>query len=147
MTLAPIRLAKAMPCSTALLGYLYHFDAMQGVSYVDINETPLVQGIAPPCKNTPVRGLPEVPGAVDATSPCAAFGSSREDAAARAIKDFEAGSRTGSGRFRLDINVCDIIYFIISSPGMMPQRLAADGSFAQTLGLCGTSRCHGRGSK
>ena len=51
-------------------GYLYHLDAMQGVSFPDINKTPLVQGIAPPCKNTPVRGLPEVPGAVDpATNP------------------------------------------------------------------------------
>ena len=46
-------------------GYLYHLDAMQGVSFPDINKTPLVQGIAPPCKNTPITGLPEVPGAVD----------------------------------------------------------------------------------
>src|SRR5271165_5652248 len=46
-------------------GYLYHLDAMQGVSFVDINKTPLVQGIAPPCKNTPITGLPEVPGALD----------------------------------------------------------------------------------
>ena len=46
-------------------GYLYHLDAMQGVSFVDINKTPTEQGIAPPCKNTPVPGLPEVPGAVD----------------------------------------------------------------------------------
>ncbi len=46
-------------------GYLYHLDAMQGVSFPDINKTPTVQGIAPPCKNTPVPGLAEVPGAVD----------------------------------------------------------------------------------
>ena len=46
-------------------GYLYHLDAMQQVCFPDINKTPLVQGIAPPCKNTPVPGLPEVPGAVD----------------------------------------------------------------------------------
>ncbi len=46
-------------------GWLYHLDAMQGVSFPDINKTPLVQGIVPPCKNTPVRGLSEVPGAVD----------------------------------------------------------------------------------
>jgi arylsulfatase A-like enzyme len=46
-------------------GYLYHLDAMQGVSFVDINKTPLVQGVAPPCKNTPITGLPEVPGAID----------------------------------------------------------------------------------
>lgn len=52
-------------------GYLYHLDAMQGVSFPDLNKTPLVQGIAPPCKNTPVPGLPEVPGAVDpATTVC-----------------------------------------------------------------------------
>ncbi|MFY9732966.1 MAG: arylsulfatase [Candidatus Acidiferrales bacterium] len=46
-------------------GYLYHLDAMQGVSFPDLNKTPLVQGIAPPCKNTPIKGLTEVPGAVD----------------------------------------------------------------------------------
>jgi len=46
-------------------GWLYHLDAMQQVSFPDINSSPLVQGIAPPCKNTPVPGLPEVPGAVD----------------------------------------------------------------------------------
>lgn len=46
-------------------GYLYHLDAMQQVSFPDINKTPAVQGIAPPCKNTPVPGLPDVPGAVD----------------------------------------------------------------------------------
>src|SRR5260370_24603618 len=38
---------------------------MQGVSFPDINKSPTQQGIVPPCKNTPVRGLPEVPGAVD----------------------------------------------------------------------------------
>ncbi len=46
-------------------GYLYHLDAMQGVSFSDINVSPTQQGIAPPCKNTPVPGLQEVPGAVD----------------------------------------------------------------------------------
>jgi len=46
-------------------GWLYHLDAMQGVSFPDINKAPTVQSIAPPCKNTPVPGLPEVPGAVD----------------------------------------------------------------------------------
>ena len=46
-------------------GYLYHLDAMQGVSFPDINKTPTDQGIAPPCKNTPIKGLAEVPGAVD----------------------------------------------------------------------------------
>src|SRR6516164_2112299 len=46
-------------------GYLYHLDAMQGVSFPDINKTPTQQGIVPPCKNTPIRGLAEVPGAVD----------------------------------------------------------------------------------
>jgi Sulfatase len=38
---------------------------MQGVSFPDINKTPTLQTVAPPCKNTPVPGLPEVPGAVD----------------------------------------------------------------------------------
>ena len=46
-------------------GYLYHLDAMQQVSFPDINSTPTVQGVAPPCKNTPIPGVPEVPGAVD----------------------------------------------------------------------------------
>ena len=46
-------------------GYLYHLDAMQGVSFYDINKTPTEQGIAPPCKNTPIKGLSDVPGAID----------------------------------------------------------------------------------
>jgi arylsulfatase A-like enzyme len=48
-------------------GYLYHLDAMQGVSFPDINKTPTEQVLVPPCKNTPVPGLPEVPGTVDPT--------------------------------------------------------------------------------
>ena len=47
-------------------GYLYHLDAMQGVSFPDINSSPTVQAIVPPCKNTPVPGLSDPPGAVDA---------------------------------------------------------------------------------
>ncbi len=46
-------------------GYLYHLDAMQGVSFPDINKTPTQQTVAPPCRNTPIPGLSEVPGAVD----------------------------------------------------------------------------------
>jgi arylsulfatase A-like enzyme len=46
-------------------GYLYHLDAMQGVSFPDINKTPTQQTLAPPCKNTTIPGIPEVPGAVD----------------------------------------------------------------------------------
>jgi arylsulfatase A-like enzyme len=46
-------------------GYLYHLDAMQGVSFPDINKTPTLQTVAPPCKNTLIPGVPEVPGAVD----------------------------------------------------------------------------------
>ena len=46
-------------------GYLYHLDAMQGVSFPGINKTPTDQTVAAPCKNTPVPGLPEVPGAID----------------------------------------------------------------------------------
>ncbi len=52
-------------------GYLYHLDAMQHVSFPDINKSPTEQAIAPPCKNTPIPGVPEVPGAVDpATTTC-----------------------------------------------------------------------------
>src|SRR4051794_10731139 len=46
-------------------GYLYHLDAMQGVSFPDINKSPTEQTVAPPCQNTPIPGLPDVPGAVD----------------------------------------------------------------------------------
>ena len=35
------------------------------VSFPDINKSPTEQTIAPPCKNTPIPGLSEVPGAVD----------------------------------------------------------------------------------
>ena len=38
---------------------------MQGVSFPDINKSPTEQGVVAPCRNTPVAGLPEVPGAVD----------------------------------------------------------------------------------
>jgi arylsulfatase len=46
-------------------GYLYHLDAMEQVSFPDINSNPTTQGIAPPCKNTPIPGLAPVPGEVD----------------------------------------------------------------------------------
>jgi arylsulfatase len=46
-------------------GYLYHLDAMQQVSFPDINKNPTQQGFAPPCQNTPIPGVPEVSGAVD----------------------------------------------------------------------------------
>src|SRR3954452_1927009 len=46
-------------------GYLYHLDAMQGVSFPDINKNPTTQTVAPACKNTPIPGVPDVPGAVD----------------------------------------------------------------------------------
>jgi arylsulfatase len=49
-------------------GYLYHLDAMQGVSFPDINKSPTEQSIVPACKNTPVRGLSDPPGAVDANT-------------------------------------------------------------------------------
>jgi hypothetical protein len=38
---------------------------MQQVSFPDINQSANVQTVAPPCKNTPIPGIPEVPGAVD----------------------------------------------------------------------------------
>src|SRR5215831_2336645 len=46
-------------------GYLYHLDAMQQVSFPDINKSPTEQTVAPPCKNTPVPGLSDPPGAID----------------------------------------------------------------------------------
>ena len=50
---------------TEFWGYLYHLDAMQQVSFPDINKSPTVQGVVPPCKNTPVKGLTDPPGAID----------------------------------------------------------------------------------
>src|SRR5262245_2208495 len=46
-------------------GYLYHLDAMQQVSFPDINSTPTEQTLAPPCKNTPIPGVADDPAAVD----------------------------------------------------------------------------------
>jgi len=60
--------AEALPTAHGFQeywGWLYHLDAMQQVSFPDINSSTTVQAIAPPCKNTPIPGLPEVPGAVD----------------------------------------------------------------------------------
>ena len=51
-------------------GYLYHLDAMQQVSFPDINKSPTEQTIAPPCMNTPIPGVPDVPGAVDPHDTC-----------------------------------------------------------------------------
>jgi arylsulfatase len=45
-------------------GYLYHLDAMQQVSFPDINKTPLVQGVCPPMKVEPIPGVPPPPGAI-----------------------------------------------------------------------------------
>jgi arylsulfatase len=60
--------AEALPTAHGFQeywGYLYHLDAMQMVSFPDVFKNPTTQAIVPPCKNTPVPGLPEVPGAVD----------------------------------------------------------------------------------
>src|SRR5712664_3090720 len=46
-------------------GYLYHLDAMQQVSFPDINKSPTEQGVVPPCKQISIPGVPDVPGAVD----------------------------------------------------------------------------------
>jgi arylsulfatase len=46
-------------------GYLYHLDAMQQVSFPDINSSPEVQAIAPRRKVEPLPGIPEAPGAID----------------------------------------------------------------------------------
>src|SRR5438477_11342595 len=46
-------------------GYLYHLVAMEQVSFPDINKSPTAQGIDPPCKNTLIPVVTEIPGAVD----------------------------------------------------------------------------------
>ncbi len=48
-------------------GYLYHLDAMQQVSFPDINKSPTEQTVAPPGLNTPIEGLTPPPGSVDPT--------------------------------------------------------------------------------
>jgi arylsulfatase len=48
-------------------GYLYHLDAMQGVSFPDINKTPTEQTVAPVCRNTPIPGLALDPAAASGT--------------------------------------------------------------------------------
>ncbi len=46
-------------------GYLYHLDAMEQVSFPDINKTPTEQGVVPPCRTIPIPGVPNPPGEVD----------------------------------------------------------------------------------
>jgi arylsulfatase A-like enzyme len=46
-------------------GYLYHLDAMQGVSFPDINKSPTEQAVVPPMKLPPIPGIPDPPGAID----------------------------------------------------------------------------------
>src|SRR6187431_839087 len=46
-------------------GYLYHLDAMQQVSFPDINSSPDKQAVVPPMKMIPIPGIPEVPGSID----------------------------------------------------------------------------------
>jgi arylsulfatase len=46
-------------------GYLYHLDAMQQVSFPDINSSPTKQAIVPPMKVKPIPGIPEPKGAID----------------------------------------------------------------------------------
>jgi arylsulfatase len=45
-------------------GYLYHLDAMQQVSFPDINNSPTEQGICPPQKVASIPGIPDPPGAI-----------------------------------------------------------------------------------
>jgi arylsulfatase len=45
-------------------GYLYHLDAMQQVSFPDINSSPTQQSICPPQKVASIPGIPDPPGAI-----------------------------------------------------------------------------------
>jgi hypothetical protein len=55
-------------------GYLYHLDAMQQVSFMDVysqKTNPPKMTVAPPCKATSIPGIPDDPSAVDpATTTC-----------------------------------------------------------------------------
>src|SRR5256885_17198543 len=46
-------------------GYLYHLDAMQQVSFPDINSSPDKQAVVPPMKMVPIPGIPEPAGEMD----------------------------------------------------------------------------------
>ena len=46
-------------------GYLYHLDAMQQVSFPDINKSPDRAGRRAAVQNIPITGIPNPPGAVD----------------------------------------------------------------------------------
>ena len=46
-------------------GYLYHLDAMQQVSFPDINSSPTKQAVVPPMKMIPIPGIPNPPGEID----------------------------------------------------------------------------------
>src|SRR6187455_321700 len=46
-------------------GYLYHLDAMQQVSFPDINSSPTQQAVVPPMKMVPIPGIPPTPGEID----------------------------------------------------------------------------------
>src|SRR6202162_5834013 len=46
-------------------GYLYHLDAMQQVSFPDINSSPTVQAVVPPMKMVPIPGIKDPPGAIE----------------------------------------------------------------------------------
>jgi arylsulfatase len=46
-------------------GYLYHLDAMQQVSFPDINSSPDKQAVVPPMKMVPIPGIPPRPGEID----------------------------------------------------------------------------------
>src|SRR3981189_384860 len=46
-------------------GYPYHLDAMQQVSFPDINNSPTEQGVVPPCTTIPIPGVANPPGGVD----------------------------------------------------------------------------------
>ena len=46
-------------------GYLYHLDAMQQVSFPDINSSPTTQAVVPRMKMIPIPGIPEPAGEID----------------------------------------------------------------------------------
>ena len=46
-------------------GYLYHLDAMEQVSFPDINKSPTDQAVVPPCTTIPIPGIANPPGGVD----------------------------------------------------------------------------------
>src|SRR5437879_8774849 len=132
-------------------GYLYHLDAMQGVSFNDINVSPTKQGIAPPCKNTPIPGLPEVLGAADPktttclTPPRPVLACTSSDGTARNQKCKDEGPLTLDRSRTVDEEIsAKVIDFLDRND---PKRPTSPSSSGTTRRACTSRRCCRRSTR